>query len=358
MEKMWYALGKIFAEKGPEVVQVSKIYSDMPEQEWINRVFHKRIRGYQTPSSGVHLKWLDLLYTLRARSVMPIDSDIIVTNTFWAPIVLSSNLRRRCIVDVARMPKGQMRLYNQASRLRANSSSVAKAIKSELPASQHGRVVVIPNPIPFWNLPQIDLGLKKPVMLYVGRIHPEKGLELLIKAFKALGGKWKLQIVGPSDIGAGGGGRSYIESLKLLADGGNIEFKGPVYDMEVLNRLYAEASVFVYPSLAEQGETFGLAPLEAMAWGCVPVISDLTCFRDFIRHEKNGVVFNHRSEDPAGSLKEAIERLKINSILRFELATQALKVRQSHAASVIASQFLDEFERVIYEKKSSNPVIQ
>jgi glycosyltransferase involved in cell wall biosynthesis len=353
VEKMWFALGKHFAAQGHEVVQVSRTYADMPIEEWIDGVLHRRVQGHATPSSGLRLKWLDLLYTLRSRSVIPVDADIVVANTFWAPIVLPAVLRRRCIPDVQRMPKGQMRFYSQAARLRANSTPVVEAICRELPANQHHRVVLIPNPLPFQNPPPLDLGAKKRVLLYAGRVHVEKGLELLLQAFKTLSTDWKLQIVGPAETSAGGSGTAYLESLKQLAKGINVEFTGPVYDMELLNQYYSEAAVFVYPSIAEQGETFGLAPLEAMAWGCVPIVSNLACFHDFIEHERNGLVFDHRRADAISLLGKAIERLLTDWGFRTELAQQALAVRESHSISFIASQFILEFERTISEQVST-----
>ena len=350
VEKMWFALGKEFARRGHNVVQVSRAYAAMPAEEWIDGVLHKRVGGYATPTSGVLLKWLDLRYTLRARSAVPPDSDIVITNTFWAPMLLAKHLRRRCMPDVARMPKGQMRFYAAAARLRANSTPVAEAIRQELPASQHARVVMIPNPLPFHEPPTLDLAAKKPVLLYTGRIHAEKGLDLLIQAFQLLKTDWKLQIVGPSEVQAGGSGPAYLESLQRLAAGANVEFTGPLYDAEKLSQRYAEAAIFVYPSVAEQGETFGLAPLEAMAWGCAPVVSDLACFHDFIRPEHNGLVFNHRHPDAVGLLAAAIARLQQDAGLRAALSTQALAVRQSHATSFIAAEFLREFEYIIREQ--------
>jgi glycosyltransferase involved in cell wall biosynthesis len=333
------------------------MYGDMPAEEWINGVLHKRVSGYATPSSGLRLKWLDLLYTLRVRSIVPLDSDVVVTNTFWASIVLPAKLRQRCIPDVQRMPKGQMRLYKQAIRLRANSTPVAEAICREIPPSQHQRVIMIPNPLPFQEPPAFDLAGKKPVLLYAGRIHPEKGLELLIKAFRASKTNWKLQIVGPCETSAGGGGPAYLKSLQQLAGGAAIEFVGPVYDMDILNQFYAEASVFVYPSVAEQGETFGLAPLEAMAWGCVPVVSNLACFYDFIEHERNGLVFDHRHPGAVGLLGRAIERLQTDPEFRSTLASQALSVRQSHSTACIAAQFIQEFEHILHEQGANKLVM-
>ncbi len=350
VEKMWFALGKDFVRQGHEVVQVSRSYADLPDEEWIDGVLHKRVAGYDTPASGITLKWLDFLYTLRARHAVPADSDVVVTNTFWAPLLLPAALRRRCIPDVARMPKGQMKLYGAAARLRANSTPVADAIRQELPAAQHPRVIMVPNPLPFQAPPTLDLAAKQPVLLYTGRIHPEKGLDLLIKAFRQLPAAWKLQLVGPYETGAGGGGPAYLEELKQLAGPANVEFTGPVYDMAALNQYYAEAAVFVYPSVAEQGETFGLAPLEAMAWGCTPIVSNLACFHDFIRHEHNGLIFDHRDARAVELLAEAIARVQTDASLRMALAQRALEVRQTHSIAVIAAQFLAEFARAFPAK--------
>lgn len=354
VEKRWLALSKEFVQKGHSVLHISRHYSGMPAEELIDGVLHKRVKGYNTPSSGLYLKWLDLLYSLRAKTVVPPDTEVIVTNTFWVPIILPLFLKKRCMVDVGRLPKKQMLLYNQASRFKANSTPVAKAIKKELPKYQHPRVVIIPNPLPFQDLPKVDYNAKQPVLLYVGRVHPEKGLELLIKAFKKIRSGWKLQIVGPEAINAGGGGLSYLKSLQSLAGEDEVEFIGAVYDIDLLNQYYAEASVFIYPSIAEKGETFGLAPLEAMAWGCVPVVSDLSCFRDFIFHRKNGLVFDHRCVDAVDSLYQAIESAIIEKDFMYSLSQEAIKVRQSHSTSFIASLFLEEFERILNENRQNN----
>lgn len=349
-------MAKEFVRQGHEVVHISRSFADMPEEEQMEGVLHKRIRGYDWTSSGMRL-WLDFLYSLRARTAVPTDSDIVVTNTFWAPLVLPFNLRQRCVVDVARIPKGQMPLYAQAALLRANSSPVAKAIQRELPFNQHHRVVTIPNPLPFGNLSDVNFRAKEPVVLYAGRITQEKGLDLLLKAFNFLGAGWKLQIVGPSDKKAGGGGASYLESLKRLAGNDNVEFVGPVYDTDLLNQFYAKASIFVYPSVSEQGESFGLAPLEAMAWGCVPVVSKIACFQDFIKDGNNGLIFDHRGNGAVDLLREAIIRLIEDSDLRLKLAQEALRVRQSHSTACVASAFLKDFKRTLGHSKHVNTAI-
>ena len=353
VEKMWFALGKDFAKHGHEVVQVSRSFPGMKNEEWIDGVLHKRIKGYSTPSSGLTLKFLDLLYTTRARKVIPNDSDIIVTNTFWAPIVLPPKLKKRCVVDVARIPKGQMKFYKRSLILRANSTFVEKAIKKELSPVNYSQVKMIPNPLPFADLVNASSEQKKNVVLYTGRIHPEKGLEILLKAFHGFTG-WQLKIVGPWEVSAGGGGLQYLNALKNMARG-DVEFTGPVFDTNELNAIYREASIFVYPSVAEKGETFGLAPLEAMALGCVPIVSNLECFRDFITHDKNGLVFDHRDPDAVALLRSAILQLQMNDVLRSNLAAEAMRVRESHSSMNISLSFISEFKKSLNEQSTIDP---
>ena len=351
VEKMWFALGKEFAKQGHEVIQISRSYKDYPEEEYIDDVLHTRVKGYKTPSNGLYLKFLDLLYSVKAVRKISKDADIIVTNSFWSPILIPGKLKSLCMVDVARMPKGQMRLYKQ-SMLRANSSPVNSAIRKELPYGISKRVVTIPNPLPFKDLPEVNLDEKKPFILYTGRVHPEKGLHILIEALSTLQKGWKLIIVGPHSFSEGGGGEKYMQELKKLAQQIDVIFTGPVNNDGKLNEYYKQASIFVYPSVAEKGETFGLAPLEAMAWGCVPVVSDLLCFQDFILPDKNGSAFNHRSKDAAQLLASAIKKLQHDPSLRKKIALQALKVRQSHGVSCIASDFLKLFQKMQNDYKT------
>jgi len=350
-EKMWFALAKEFAGCGHEVVYISKAYTDMPKEEHVDGIWHRRVKGYKTPRSGLYLKLLDFLYTIRAKTKIPPDTDVIITNTFWAPIMLPIRQKKKCMVDVARMPKGQMRFYSKVIRLRANSTPVAAAIQKELDASFHTNIITIPNPLPFASFPVMDREQKKPVLLYAGRVHPEKGLETLMKAFATLTTGWILRIVGPYEITAGGGGVAYLDKLKKLAGKAKVEFLGPVFNMEQLNMLYAEASVFVYPSIAEKGETFGLAPLEAMAWGCVPIVSSLRCFGDFIKDGNNGLVFDHNDPNSVQQLQQLIIRLIEDPVLLRALSEQALKVRRTHATANIARRFLEEFDEMVLANK-------
>lgn len=349
VEKMWFLLGQRFAELGHEVVHVSRRHDGMPAHEMLAGVRHHRVRGFDTPGNGLMLKALDGAYTLGALGALP-DADILVTNTFWSPI-LARHRHGRTVVDVARMPKGQMRLYRRAACLRANSTPVRSAIIREDPSAAP-RTRIIANPLTFIPRGDVDPKGKKPVLLYTGRIHPEKGIELLLESFSSLPASvresWELRLVGPAETRHGGGGEKWAASLaKRFENSGTIHWVGPIFDAEALNREYREARFFVYPSLAEKGETFGLSPLEAMAWGCVPLVSDLECFKDFITDGHNGMIFDHR-QNAVENLASLLGRVCECSDAEFrEWSGNCISVRESHSVASIADQFLELFQELV-----------
>ncbi|NNL50491.1 MAG: glycosyltransferase [Woeseiaceae bacterium] len=104
-------------------------------------------------------------------------------------------------------------------------------------------------------------------VLFFSRIHPIKGIELLLEAWGNLRPrKWRLEIVGPGDS-------SYIAQLKLrtieLGISGDVKFLPPVYGSDAKTRVLAAADLFILPSYSEN---FGSAVVEAMG-SSVPVIT-------------------------------------------------------------------------------------
>jgi len=150
----------------------------------------------------------------------------------------------------------------------------------------------------------------------------------------------------------GGSGHRYKQQLVKYFGRTAVTFLGPIFDESELNDIYRRAAIFVYPSLAEKGETFGLAPLEAMAWGGVPIVSDLACFKDFIQHDENGLIFDHRSLDAATNLAASIKHLITDTKTRNTLAIEAIKVSESHSTANIATQFIADFERLVSARRS------
>ena len=350
VEKIWFALSKEFARRGHQVTHVSRRHGALAFEEVADGIHHIRIPGFDTPTSLVKLKWHDLVYTRRVLKALP-EAEVLVTNTFWLPLLSRDPKRGRICVHVARYPKGQLKLYRTAARLHTVSQAISDAIGREAPGLA-SRVRVIPNFVDVSG-PQPGHIKRNTDILYVGRIHPEKGLHLLLNAFDRLVAEgfrdWRLRIVGPWDAKYGGGGAHYFDSLRKQSQklGQLVDWQGPIFDAEELRASYARSAVFVYPSLAERGESFGLAPLEAMAAGCPPIVSSLECFRDFVKAGVNGWTFDHRSVDAAADLAKILKDVLTDTDALDRVREGAVRTAREFSLLKVADQYLSDFEEVV-----------
>ena len=351
IEKAFHALAQEFASEGHTVNYISRLCDGLPsKQTESTNLRHNRIKGYDAPKSLLMLKWLDLLYSIRMLRNLP-DADILITHTFWLPILVRNNRTGKLYVHVGRSPKGQMKLYRHAARLQTVSSPIAKRIREELSEADGELSKVLPYPLDPAFLQSIDLQKKgTSTLLFTGRIHPEKGLELLIKAFTIIPSRikhnWKLKIVGPWRKEHGGAGLKYLNSLKASGKDANIQFAEPIFNQQQLIAEYDNACVFAYPSLAEEGETFGLSALEAMSRGCLTLVSDLECFKDFISHGENGFVFSHRTTNPAHTLAKHLISLLGSPKDHGNVAVKAVAKAQSYSPALVAKSFLEDFHNL------------
>lgn len=282
-------------------------------------------------------------------------ADITVTNTFSLPLVLPKwkKTAGKIHVHVARMPKGQMKRYYKAGahRLLAVSPPVADAILKEAPMAQH-----VTRTIPYFIRTDIfcpgdcsNERLDSGVVLYGGRIHPEKGLHLLVDALRILheAGAMKIisvRAIGPWETEGGGGGAAYRDELLARAKGLPFQIDGPIYNREAFAEALRSASVFCYPSVAEEGETFGVAPLEAMACGTPVILSGLSVFKTFFEPGVHGAAFDHTAPDASTRLADAIVAHFAKPTEEL-VATSAACAERGHdfGISRIADQYLEDF---------------
>lgn len=347
VEKVWFGLGKEFVKLGHEVVHISRLCDDLPEGETIDGVSHVRVPGFDTPANLILLKWRDLLFTRRVAKILP-KSDIIVTNTFWAPLIFDPVRHGPLWVHVQRYPKGQMVFYRRAACLQTVSSVIARAMIRQTPGIAE-RVSIIPNPLPPIAVPPSPVHRDPDLILFVGRVHPEKGVALLIEAMLIVhrtNPAARLRIVGPEQERFGGGGAAFLQSMKDLAAplGECITFPGPIFDESLLSAQFEEASTFVYPSLAGKGEASPVAPLEALARGMNVVVSDLECFDDYLEKD---LPFAHRFDQSAENAPQKLAATLLPLLGNNPAHAEAAKRRAAEfSMDRIAKRYLAGFEAI------------
>jgi glycosyltransferase involved in cell wall biosynthesis len=354
-EKSWHRLALEFARRGHEVTIISRRWRGWPDRETREGVHYLRLRGYNHTARLTRNLWLDFWWSLRVWFALP-RADVTVVNCVALPVWLGWIRGRtgRLVVMPGRMPKGQYRFYRRADCVLTVSSPVRAAVLAENPRLApvtkilgypiDWSALALPRPAP---TPGAEI-----VIGYVGRLHREKGLDLLAAAAGLLARQpglpaWRLLLCGPQDVERGGSGEAYARELKhalsTVLPAGAVELRPPVFADDKLAEIYRSIDIFCYPSIAERGETFGVAVAEAMAAGAVPVVSQLACFGDFIRPGENGETFDHASPDAPGLLAAALARLLGDAGRRLRLAAAARETVQRYDYPVFAERLLRDF---------------
>ncbi len=122
-------------------------------------------------------------------------------------------------------------------------------------------------------------------IIFVGRIEELKGFDRLLEALGDLKDDGSINMVYFVGGGAKKGHFEAIAKDKLRIP---YKFTGPLKRNE-LNKLYAESHIFCLPSLSEG---FPKVLAESASYGCVPIVSDLSCIGQYIVHDKNGLLLN------------------------------------------------------------------
>ncbi|SIQ00594.1 Glycosyltransferase involved in cell wall bisynthesis [Rhizobium sp. RU35A] len=351
VERIFLAVCEEFAKRGHEVTMVSRRFPGLANEEIVDGVRHLRVPSNDAPSNRVLYRLLDLKYALTASKALP-RADVTITHSVSLPLLIPKARAGKIYVSVGRYPKGHMGIYKRADRLQGVSSFVTEAIKQQSPSVAH-LAKTVPNCLSqvFSEAVAEGRGPRLKQILYVGRIAREKGIDLLIDAFarlKQTDTQWTLKIVGPHEVNQGGDGAAFLEELRSRAGAAirDIDFAGPVYEELKLKEVMQKADVFVYPSVATTGESFGLAPLEAMACGCAVVVSNLECFRDYLVDGANGVAFDH-TDRTGDSLAGTLQRLTEKAEVRDALAAGGLVTARKYSPQSVADLFLKDFETLV-----------
>jgi len=154
------------------------------------------------------------------------------------------------------------------------------------------KIMYIPNGIPFSeNVHNSNVLYKfnlQKYIVFLSRLVPEKGVHILIDAFKKINSEYQLVIVGGSTHSD-----KYTEMLYESAEENKIIFTGPLFNADK-STIFKNASLFVLPSNLEG---MPIVLLEAMSYGIPCLVSDIQEIRDVVEVNEGTIAFLFKSGD-------------------------------------------------------------
>lgn len=177
-------------------------------------------------------------------------------------------------------------------------------------------------------------------LLFVGRLVPYKGAELLLRAVGLARQRCRLElrIVGGADSDYG----AFLGNLAAeLGLGPSVRFEKPIARAELLQH-YQTADVFCFPTLAD---TYGVSLLEAMACGCAAVASHTGGPAEILDEDRGIRIPLTDPRQYVHDFADALVELASNFDLRSRLGANARRyVVQEHDWDRIGRQLLEIYE--------------
>lgn len=209
------------------------------------------------------------------------------------------------------------------------------------------RAAVIPNPLPdqepvtrgeFRRLhPEIGC---RPMALYLSRIDPKKGVDLLLRAFDEV----RRQVPEAVLVIAGDHATNYGQSMQALGASlklnGSVVWHGFVSGAEKAS-LLADADLFVLPS---RSENFGIAVAEAMGAGLPVVVSDQVAIHQDVVSAYAGI----RTKCDPLELATAMRHLLLDPESRRLMGANGMRfARANYSSQAVTQQLVRVYEGLL-----------
>lgn len=179
------------------------------------------------------------------------------------------------------------------------------------------------------------------ILIYVGRLSPEKNLSLLFRAFYGVAMTYdyvRLLIVGD------GPERENLETLTKHMDLGSKVFFTGMIDYKEIPSYLTTSDIFVTPS---NSETFGLSTVEAMAAGLPTLGMDAPGSQDIIEDGVTGLV----ASDDLAVFTAKLVLLSTNHELRQEMGKKALIASEKYDIGTTTGALILQYQRLLNATK-------
>ncbi len=187
---------------------------------------------------------------------------------------------------------------------------------------------------------------ERPLLLFVGRIQPLKGVDVAVQTLAAIERKdARLWIVGGA---SGSKGNEEIDRIHALIDElgvrDRVEFKPPI-PHHLLSTYYRAADVVLIPS---RSESFGLVALESAACGVPVVASAVGGLLTLVEHGHTGYLVESR--DPV-DYAAWVDAILADPVLARRLSVSAAAMARNYTWSTSAARL-----RRLYEDLTQGPL--
>jgi len=215
------------------------------------------------------------------------------------------------------------------------------------------KIVCLPNGV---QVPEVATGIvekevnKTAQIVFVGRLHPQKGVDVLIEALGFLAQNrpnlsWQVALLGQGPLQPALEARS-----RELGLTNRIKFHGAVSDV---NHYLAQADIFVLPSRAEGMSN---ALLEAMVMGLPCLATHVPGNDELIVDGENGLLVE--PENPL-VMSQALARLIQDKTLQVRLGQAARKsISERYAIEVIAEAYIKLYHSLLAGRQPSPQIRQ
>ena len=191
----------------------------------------------------------------------------------------------------------------------------------------------LPNPIDeFYSKP---VGKRRIYdFIYAGRMSKRKNLELIIDNAQNIRNVAKKSI---TFVMAGeGGNKQFLEERAYIKKVSDYFLWTGMLSKKGLRELYWKSKTFLFPSLTD---TQGIAVLEAMSAGVIPVVSSSSCMKELVEDGKNGYVF----EEELDFYKKAVASLQAKK----EMRENARKTASSFFLKNLIPRYVELYESLL-----------
>lgn len=234
----------------------------------------------------------------------------------------------------------QRRDLKLANRLHATSESERETIES---LNLQVQVSVIPNGVDLpsngYDLKALSAGDGLRTALFVGRIHPVKGLRMLVEAWtRVRPNGWRLQLIGPDEAGHQAEIERTVRQLGLQHE---IIFAGSLEGRDK-EAAFRKAELLILPSFTEN---FGLVVGEALSYS-VPAIATKGTPWSSLTERQCGWWVDTNTESIAHALAEATT---LSPLALHEMGTRGSAfVKESFGWKKVASEFIELYKAALH----------